>query len=236
MPNTAALWLALAASLWQPICMAAAAPMKLAAPTIDDTKAPGAPQTAVLAAGCFWGVQGVFEHVRGVNKVIAGYAGSDAASAHYGIVGLGKSGHAESVRITFDPAVISFGEILQIAFSVVMDPTQADGQGPDIGSEYRSVVFYADDAQKRIAERYIRQLDRSHVLPRAIATRVDRLRGFYPAEDYHQDFLIHNPNYDYIATNDLPKIENLRRMFPTLYNEGPVVALGGDEHGNHDLP
>jgi peptide-methionine (S)-S-oxide reductase len=189
----------------------------------------------VLAAGCFWGVQGVFEHVRGVKKVIAGYAGGDAASAHYGIVGLGKSGHAESVKITFDPGAISFGEILQIAFSVVMDPTQAGGQGPDIGSEYRSVVFYADDAQKRIAERYIRQLDRSHVLPRAIATRVHRLRGFFPADDYHQDFLIHNPNYDYIAINDLPKIENLRRMFPSLYNAGPVMALGGDDHGYHDL-
>jgi len=233
MPNTAAWWLALAVTLWRPPCLAAETPIKLAAPTIDNTKTPGAWQTAVLAAGCFWGVQGVFEHVRGVEKVIAGYAGGDAASAHYGIVGLGKSGHAESVKITFDPGAISFGEILQIAFSVVMDPTQAGGQGPDIGREYRSVVFYADDAQKRIAEGYIRQLDRSHVLPRPIATRVDRLRGFYPAEDYHQDFLIHNPNYDYIAINDLPKIENLRRMFPTLYNEDPVMALGGDDHGYH---
>jgi len=207
--------------------MAAEEPIRLPTPIIDNTKAPGAPQVAVLAAGCFWGVQGVFEHVRGVKRVIAGYAGGDAASAHYGIVGLGKSGHAESVEITFDPGAISYGEILQIAFSVVMDPTQAGGQGPDLGSEYRSAVFYADDAQQRIAEGYIRQLERSHVLPRPIATSADRLRGFYPAEDYHQDFLIHHLEYEYIATNDLPKIENLRRMFPTLYNEGPVMALGG---------
>lgn len=227
MPNTAAFWLALAAALWQPPCMAAEEPIRLPTPIIDNTKAPGAPQVAVLAAGCFWGVQGVFEHVRGVKRVIAGYAGGDAASAHYGIVGLGKSGHAESVEITFDPGAISYGEILQIAFSVVMDPTQAGGQGPDLGSEYRSAVFYADDAQQRIAEGYIRQLERSHVLPRPIATSADRLPGFYPAEDYHQDFLIHHLEYEYIATNDLPKIENLRRMFPTLYNEGPVMALGG---------
>ncbi len=199
--------------------------MKLAAPTIDNPKAPGAPQTAVLAGGCFWGVQGVFEHVHGVEKVIAGYAGGDAASAHYGIVGLGKSGHAESVKITFEPGSISYGEILQIAFSVVLDPTQVGGQGPDIGSEYRSVVFYADATQKRIAEAYIRQLDESNVLPRPIATHVDPLQGFYPAENYHQDFLIRNTDYTYIAINDLPKIENLRRLFPTLYNASPVLAL-----------
>jgi len=225
MPNTAAWWLALAAALWQSPCIGAEALMKLAAPTIDNPKAPGAPQTAVLAGGCFWGVQGVFEHVRGVEKVIAGYAGGDAASAHYGIVGLGKSGHAESVKITFEPGAISYGEILQIAFSVVLDPTQVGGQGPDIGSEYRSVVFYADEAQKRIAEAYISQLDESNVLPGPIATHVDPLRGFYPAEDYHQDFLIRNTGYAYIAINDLPKIENLRRLFPTLYNESPVLAL-----------
>jgi peptide-methionine (S)-S-oxide reductase len=225
MPNTAAWGLALAAALWQAPCIAAQAPMKLAAPTIDNPKVRGAPQTAVLAGGCFWGVQGVFEHVRGVEKVIAGYAGGDAASAHYGIVGLGKSGHAESVKITFEPGAISYGEILQIAFSVVLDPTQVGGQGPDIGSEYRSVVFYADEAQKRIAQGYIRQLDESNVLPRPIATHVDPLQGFYPAEDYHQDFLIRNTGYPYIASNDLPKIENLRRLFPTLYNRSPVPAL-----------
>jgi len=227
MPNTAAFWLALAAVLSQASGIAAEAPIKLAAPGIDNTKAPGAPQTAVLAGGCFWGVQGVFEHVRGVKNVTAGYAGGDAASAHYGIVGLGKSGHAESVKITFDPRAISFGEILQIAFTVVMDPTQAGGQGPDIGSEYRSVVFYTDDAQKRIAESYIRQLDGSRVLPRPIATTVERLQGFYPAEEYHQDFMIHHPDYEYIAINDLPKIENLRRMFPKFYTAGRVMALGG---------
>jgi peptide-methionine (S)-S-oxide reductase len=223
MPNTAACWLAFGAVLWQAHCIAAGAPMKLAAPIIDNSKVLGAPQTAVLAGGCFWGVQGVFEHVRGVKQVIAGYAGGDAASAHYGIVGLGKSGHAESVKITFDPAAISFGEILQIAFSVVLDPTQVGGQGPDLGNEYRSVVFYADDAQRRIAKAYLEQLDGSRVLPRPVATRVEPLQGFYPAEDYHQDFLVHNPDYSYIVRNDLPKIENLRRMFPTLYNAAPVL-------------
>jgi peptide-methionine (S)-S-oxide reductase len=225
MPNTAVLCLGLAAALWQSLGVATEAPALLAAPLIDNIKARGAPQTAVLAGGCYWGVQGVFEHVRGVKHVIAGYAGGDAASAHYGIVGLGKSGHAESVEITFDPGAISYGEILQIAWSVVLDPTQAGGQGPDIGSEYRSEVFYADDSQQRIARAYIRQIDKSGALPRPIATRVAPLRGFYPAEDYQQDFLIRHPSYSYIVSNDLPKIEKLRRLFPALYNETPVPAL-----------
>jgi peptide-methionine (S)-S-oxide reductase len=222
MSNPAAWWLGLAAALWQASSVAAPVPMTLAPPSIDNIKTSGTPQTAVLAGGCFWGVQGVFEHVRGVQRVIAGYAGGDAASAHYGIVGLGKSGHAESVEITFDPGAISYGEILQIAFSVVIDPTQVDGQGSDIGSEYRSVVFYADRAQRRIARAYIKQLDGSRVLPRPIATRVDRLRGFYPAEEYHQDFMLRHPDYMYIVSNDLPKVENLRRMFPAFYNASPV--------------
>ena len=196
----------------------------LAPPALDNPKAAGEPQTAVLAGGCFWGVQGVFEHVRGVQKVVAGYAGGDKSTAQYETVSSGTTGHAESVKITFDPAQISYGQILQIAFSVVFDPTQLNRQGPDVGTQYRSAIFYADETQKRIAEAYISQLDQSHAFPRPIVTRVDPLKGFYPAEDYHQDYLIHHPTAAYIATFDLPKVENLKRTFPELYSGRPVLA------------
>jgi peptide-methionine (S)-S-oxide reductase len=169
-------------------------------------------------------VQGVFEHVRGVQKVVAGYAGGEKSTASYGMVGMGTTGHAESVKITFDPAQISFGQILQIAFSVAFDPTQINGQGPDIGSEYRSEIFYADEVQKRVAESYIEQLTGAHAFRRPIATRVDPLKGFYAAEDYHQDYLVHNPTAMYIVINDLPKVENLKRVFPDLYSERPVLV------------
>jgi peptide-methionine (S)-S-oxide reductase len=178
----------------------------------------------VLAGGCFWGVQGVFEHVRGVQQVIAGYAGGDKASAQYETVSSGSTGHAESVKIVFDPSEISYGQLLQIAFSVVHDPTQVNRQGPDVGSQYRSEVFYTDGGQKRIAEAYISQLDGSHAFSRPIATRVDPLHGFYAAEDYHQDYLIHNPHVPYIAIFDMPKVENFKRAFPQLYNGTPVLA------------
>lgn len=196
----------------------------LAPPALDNPKAAGEPQTAVLAGGCFWGVQGVFEHVRGVQKVVAGYAGGDKSTADYETVSSGTTGHAESVRITFDPNQISYGQILQIALSVVFDPTQLNRQGPDVGTQYRSAFFYADETQKRIAEAYINQLDQSHAFPRPIVTRVDPLKGFYPAEDYHQDFLIHHPTQAYIAMFDLPKVENLKRTFPELYSGRPVLA------------
>jgi|ERR1022692_88192 peptide-methionine (S)-S-oxide reductase len=196
----------------------------LAPPALDNPKAAGVPQTAVLAGGCFWGVQGVFEHVRGVQKVVAGYAGGDKSTAQYETVSSGTTGHAESVMITFDPAQISYGQILQVALSVVFDPTQLNRQGPDVGTQYRSAIFYADETQKRIAEAYIRQLDQSHAFPRAIVTRVDPLKRFYPAEDYHQDYLIHHPSAPYIATFDLPKVENFKRTFPDLYSGRPVLA------------
>ena len=196
----------------------------LAPPALDNPKAAGVPQTAVLAGGCFWGVQGVFEHVRGVQKVVAGYAGGDKWTAQYETVSSGATGHAESVMITFDPAQISYGQILQVALSVVFDPTQLNRQGPDVGTQYRSAIFYADETQKRIAEAYIRQLDQSHAFPRAIVTRLDPLKRFYPAEDYHQDFLIRHPTAPYIATFDLPKVENLKRTFPDLYSGRPVLA------------
>jgi peptide-methionine (S)-S-oxide reductase len=178
----------------------------------------------VLAGGCFWGVQGVFEHVRGVQKVVAGYAGGDRSTAQYDTVSSGTTRHAESVRITFDPAQVSYGEILQIAFSVVFDPTQLNRQGPDVGTQYRSAIFYADETQKHIADAYIAQLDKSHAFPRAIVTRIDPLNGFYPAEDYHQDYLNRNPTAPYIAMFDLPKVENFKRTFPELYSGRPVLA------------
>jgi peptide-methionine (S)-S-oxide reductase len=202
----------------------AEAPVIIAPAAIDNPKTAGALQTAVLSGGCFWGVQGVYEHVRGVKNVLAGYAGGERATAQYDTVSSGTTGHAESVKITFDPAMISYGQILQIAFSVVHDPTQLNRQGPDVGTQYRSAIFYADDTQKHIAEAYINQLDQAHVFARPIVTRVEPLKGFYPAEGYHQDYLIHNPTQPYIAFNDLPKIENFRRTFPELYSGQPVLA------------
>jgi peptide-methionine (S)-S-oxide reductase len=202
----------------------AEAPVIIAPPAIDNPKSAGPLQTAVLSGGCFWGVQGVYEHVRGVKNVLAGYAGGERATAQYETVSSGTTGHAESVKITFDPAMISYGQILQIAFSVVHDPTQLNRQGPDTGTQYRSAIFYADDTQKRIAEAYIGQLDQAHAFPHPIVTKVDPLKGFYPAEAYHQDYLIHNPTQPYIAFNDLPKIENFRRTFPELYSGQPVLA------------
>jgi peptide-methionine (S)-S-oxide reductase len=216
--------LAVGAVLWHSPMLAAEQAVILPAPVVDNPKSAAAAQTAVLSAGCFWGVQGVFQHVRGVERVIAGYAGGERLTAHYEIVSSGNTGHAESVKITFNPAVISYGQILQIAFSVVHDPTQLNRQGPDVGSQYRSSVFYADDTQKHIAEAYIAQLQQAHVFPRPIVTRVDPLRGFYPAEDYHQDYLINNPTNPYIAFNDLPKIENFRKTYPELYRGQPVLA------------
>jgi peptide-methionine (S)-S-oxide reductase len=204
--------------------LGAEAPVIIAPPALDNPKAAGPPQTAVLAGGCFWGVQGVFEHVRGVQNVIAGYAGGDRASAQYETVSSGGTGHAESVKIVFDPAQVSYGQLLQIAFSVVHDPTQLNRQGPDVGSQYRSAVFYGDDEQKRIAESYIAQLEKAHAFSRPIVTRVDPLRGFYPAEDYHQDYLYHNPNVPYIAMFDIPKVQNFKRIFPELYSGRPVLA------------
>jgi peptide-methionine (S)-S-oxide reductase len=210
--------------LWHSPLLGAEAPVVIAPPAIDNPKSAGPAQTAVLAGGCFWGVQGVFEHVRGVQKVVAGYAGGEKSTAQYETVSTGSTGHAESVKITFDPAAISYGQILQIAFSVVHDPTQLNRQGPDVGTQYRSAVFYVDDNQKHIAEAYISQLDQAHAYGRPIVTRVDPLKGFYAAEDYHQDYLIHNPSQPYIAYYDLPKIENFKRTFPELYSGRPVLA------------
>ena len=190
----------------------------------NATTGPGALQTAVLAGGCFWGTQGVFEHVRGVRQVLAGYSGGEKATADYGKVGTGTTGHAESIQISFDPAVISYAEILQIFFSVAHDPTELNRQGPDAGTQYRSEIFFADASQQKTALAYIAQLEQAHVFKGPIVTRVDPLKGFYPAEAYHQDFLVRNPHYPYIVYNDLPKIANLKREFPQVYADSPVLV------------
>lgn len=208
-----------------PLGSSAAAEQAVAipAPAVDSPKAAGPLQTAVLAGGCFWGVQGVYEHLNGVRRVVAGYSGGQRSTARYEIVGQGDSGHAESVQITYDPQEVTYGEILQVFFSVVHDPTQLNRQGPDTGPQYRSVVFYADESQKKIAAAYIAQLDKAGVFHAPIVTHVDALRGFYEAEGYHQDYLLHNPNNPYIVYNDLPKIRNFQKLLPTLYRDSPVT-------------
>ena len=208
-----------------PISYGAEQPVAIAPPALDNPRVAGPPQVAVLSGGCFWGVQGVFQHVRGVRQVLSGYSGGEAATAQYEEVSSGSTGHAESVRITFDPAEISYGQLLQVFFSVAHDPTQLNHQFPDVGTQYRSSIFYADPTQKRIAEAYIAQLGRSGAFRDPIVTRVDPLRGFYPAEQYHQDYLIRYPTNPYIARFDMPKLENLKRSFPALYTERPVLAL-----------
>ena len=194
------------------------------APALDQPLAAGQSQTAVLAGGCFWGVQGVFQHVKGVQRVLSGYAGGDKATATYEEVSTDSTGHAESVEITFDPAQISYGEILRIFFSVAHDPTELNRQGPDVGTQYRSAIFFSGASQQQIAQAYITQLDRAGTFTHPIVTRLDPLKGFFPAEAYHQDFLIHNPTYPYIVFNDLPKIANLKQLFPDRYREQPVTV------------
>jgi peptide-methionine (S)-S-oxide reductase len=194
------------------------------APRLDNPKVAGNAQTAVLAGGCFWGMQAVFEHVKGVRRVLAGYSGGDEATARYAVVGSGTTGHAESIRVDFDPTVVSYGDILRVYFSVAHDPTELNRQGPDEGARYRSAIFYADTRQHVIAQAYIAQLQRARVFGQPIVTRVDPLTGFYAAEDYHQDFLVHNTGYAYIVQNDLPKIANLKRLFPQMYRDRPVLV------------
>jgi peptide-methionine (S)-S-oxide reductase len=213
----------------QPWAMSSAAEdaVVIPAPLIDEQPGPQASEIAVLAGGCFWGVQGVFQHVAGVTRAVSGYAGGQADTAHYDMVSSGTTGHAESVQITFDPARISYGRILQIYFSVAHDPTQLNYQGPDMGTQYRSTIFATSEEQARVAKAYIAQLDQAHVYSDPVVTTVDTGRTFYPAEDYHQDFLSRNPTYPYIVFNDLPKIENLKRIFPAMYRDDPVLVMAG---------
>jgi peptide-methionine (S)-S-oxide reductase len=196
----------------------------LPAPAFDPADH-AASETAVLSGGCFWGMQGVYEHVKGVTKVYAGYSGGAASTAVYEVVSTGATGHAESVQITFNPQVISYGKILQIYFSVATDPTELNYQGPDSGTQYRSEIWFASPDQQKIAAAYINQLSAAHVFSAPIVTRVDPLKGFYQAEAYHQDFLVRNPDYPYIAINDIPKVQNLQQVFPQFYQAAPVTAL-----------
>ena len=200
---------------------AATAPVALPNPAVDDTPAASGQQTAVLAGGCFWGIQAVFEHVKGVVSVSAGYSGGAAGTANYETVSEGTSGHAESVEITYDPARISYGQLLKVFFSVAHDPTELNRQGPDTGTQYRSAIFYGNENQQRIARAYIDQLNGAKVFPQRIVTQVTPLKGFYRAEAYHQDYLIHHPDNPYIMINDVPKIAHLHQQLPDLNVEKP---------------
>jgi len=216
--------LAAAAIGLAPATFAADGAVVIPAPAMDNPKVAGPPQTAVLAGGCFWGVQGVYQRVRGVRMAVSGYAGGAKETAEYEKVSRGSTGHAESVEISFDPKEISFGEILQVFFSVVAESTQLKRQGPDVGTQYRSAIFYADESQRRIAQAYIEQLDKVKTFRRPIVTTVDPLKGFFAAEAYHQDFLISNPRYPYIVVHDLPKLEALKKTFPARYRDQPVTV------------
>ncbi len=193
-------------------------------PAIDEKPAASTSETAVLAGGCFWGVQGVFQHVEGVTRAVSGYTGGAASTAEYETVSSGRTGHAESVQITYDPHKITYGKLLQIYFSVAHNPTELNRQGPDSGTQYRSAIFPMNEEQAAAAKAYIDQLNAAHVFGAPIVTKIEPDRQFYPAEAYHQDFLTRNPTYPYIAYNDLPKIEQLKRLYPELYRDDPVLV------------
>ncbi len=198
---------------------------RMVPPPVQDERAGSATsETAVFAGGCFWGVQGVFQHVKGVTSAVSGYAGGDRNSAKYEEVGTGRTRHAESVQVTYDPRVITYGRLLQILFSVAHDPTQLDRQGPDVGPQYRSAIFPKNADQAGLAKAYIDQVTQARIFPNAIATTIEPGAAFYPAEPYHQDFLTRHPDHPYIVFNDLPKLKELQKMFPDLYRAQPVLV------------
>jgi peptide-methionine (S)-S-oxide reductase len=200
--------------------MANASAVAIPDPKLDSTLAPKpTEQTAVFAGGCFWGVEAVFDRVKGVIKAESGYAGGSANDAKYYTVAAGATDHAESVRITYDASQITYGQLLKVFFAVAHDPTELDRQGPDVGPQYRSAIFYTNEEQKRIAESYIQQLDQVKAFNNRIVTQVVPLDGFYQAEDYHQNYLVNHPNEPYIVYNDMPKLANLRKLLPKLYKE-----------------
>jgi peptide-methionine (S)-S-oxide reductase len=203
---------------------AAETPVAIPPAAYDAPKAAGALQSAVLSGGCFWGVQGVFEHLVGVHKVLSGYSGGARDTASYEVVSGGNTGHAESVQIIYDPQKVSYGQILQVYFSVAHNPTELNRQGPDVGTQYRSAIFYANDAQKKIAASYIAQLNKAGVFGAPIVTQLTPFQAFYPAEDYHQDYLLLNPSNPYIVYNDLPKIRNFQKLLPVLYQARAVTV------------
>jgi peptide-methionine (S)-S-oxide reductase len=209
-----------------PLAQAAESAVAIPPPAESAPQAQGL-QKVVLAGGCFWGVQGLFQHVKGVTSAVSGYAGGSPDKANYSAVSTGRTGHAESVEVTFDPRLVSYGQILQVFFSVAHDPTQLDRQGPDVGPQYRSEIFTADESQAAFAKSYIAQLDKAAVFRQKIVTRIEPLKTFSAAEDYHQDYLVHHPYQPYIVYNDLPKIENLKRMFPDLYRATPKLVADG---------
>ena len=194
------------------------------APIVDAAPGPATSEVAVIAGGCFWGVQGVFQHVEGVTSAVSGYAGGDKASADYDKVSRGRTKHAEAVRITYDPRKISYGRLLQIYFSVAHDPTELNRQGPDVGPQYRSTIFPGNAEQARIAKAYIEQLDQARLFGGKIATTIETEKAFYPAEAYHQDYLTLNPHQPYIVIHDLPKIANLKRLFVDTYRAEPALV------------
>jgi peptide-methionine (S)-S-oxide reductase len=219
-------------SLGGPMAQAASPAQALPAPKVDvvlTAATTGKMETAVLAGGCFWGVQAVFQHVKGVQKVYSGYAGGPGSMAQYELVSTGRTGHAESVQIVFDPQQISYGEVLRIFFTVATDPTEVNMQFPDQGPQYRGEIFYGTPDQKRVAEAYIQQLNDAHVFRKPIATRVDPLKGFFKAEDYHQDYLVRHPGEPYIATYDVPKVAMLRQVFPDRYVAKPTLVFPGGQ-------
>jgi peptide-methionine (S)-S-oxide reductase len=195
-------------------------------PTLDEVTQAHS-ETAVFAGGCFWGVQGVFQHVKGVQKAVSGYAGGAANTAEYERVSEGDTGHAESVQVTFDPTQVSYGSLLQIYFSVAHNPTELNRQGPDSGTQYRSALFPVNAEQQKVAQAYIAQLDAAHAYSKPIVTKLESYNGFYPAEDYHQDFLTEHPSYPYIVINDMPKVANLKQVFAQRYQEKPVLVKNG---------
>jgi peptide-methionine (S)-S-oxide reductase len=219
----AALGLILATTLWG--APSAAEPARVVPPpAIDETASAASSEVAVLAGGCFWGVQGVFQHVDGVTAAVSGYAGGAADTAHYDMTTSGTTGHAESVQITFDPHKVSYGRLLQIYFSVAHDPTERDRQGPDTGTQYRSAIFPQNAEQTRVAAAYIAQLNAAKVFPAPIVTTIEPGKAFYPAEAYHQDYLTLHPHQPYIAINDIPKVEALQQLFPDRYRATPVLV------------
>ena len=193
-------------------------------PAVDEAAGTRSSEIAVLGGGCFWGVQAVYQHLKGVTSAVSGYAGGEQSTAEYERVSTGRTGHAESVQITFDPRVITYGRILQVFFSVVHDPTQLNRQGPDVGTQYRSAIFPMNPEQGNVAKAFIAQLNQARTFDAAIVTKIEPSRSFYRAEAYHQDFLERNPTHPYIVMNDLPKIDNLKRIFPNLYNPKPVLV------------
>lgn len=205
--------------------------LEIPAPSLDEAAGAGKSEVAVLAGGCFWGVQGVFQRVDGVTNAVSGYAGGEAQTARYEMIGSGTTGHAESVKITFDPSKISYGRILQIYFSVAHDPTQLNRQGPDVGTQYRSAVFPTSDEQTKVAKAYIAELNQAKLYDAAIVTKIEPGHDFYPAEAYHQDYMTRNPHSMYIIFHDLPKIEALRRLFPARFRPEPVLVAANATRG-----